>query len=381
MCQSRIHPLLASIPKCEHHVHLEGTLSPELLFALADRNGVKLPLADGVYNSAVSYSTYLSRNDAFQDLDSFLSLYYTGLSVLQKQQDFHDLAMAYFHQAAQDNVRHAEVFFDPQAHTSRGIAYKTALAGFKSASAEAETHLGISSKLIMCFLRHVPAADAIEHYHSARPDLLNGLIAGIGLDSSEKAYPPNLFESVYALALKDNVRRTAHAGEEMGPHVVSSSLDQLHVERIDHGRTIPQDVELLSRIARERVLVTLCPLSNLKLQGVKSIDELPVRIFLDADVKFSINSDDPAYFGGFILDNYCVVQEAFNLTTEDWRKICKASIEGSWCDDSRKKTLLEELEVAIDVFNKKSIGRSDRHQVISVLEHSSVKVVYREDRG
>ena len=336
-------------------MHLEGCLVPELLFALALRNNVNLPSTDGLYTSVASYFAYLSRNDAFQDLDAFLSLYYTGLSVLQTQQDYHDLAMVYFRQAAQDNVRHAEVFFDPQAHTSRGVAYETILAGFKSACTEAQTHLGISSKLIMCFLRHVPAADAIEHYYTARPDLLNGSIAGIGLDSSEKGYPPELFQGVYALALKDEVRRTAHAGEEVGPHVVVSSLDKLHVERIDHGRTIPQDLELLSRMAREGIMVTLCPLSNLKLQGVKSIDQLPVRVFLDAGVKFSINCDDPAYFGGFILDNYCAVQEAFNLTAEDWRQICKASIEGSWCDGTRKRTLLEELEVVIDAFNKHSL--------------------------
>ena len=335
-------------------MHLEGSLTPELLFKLSLKNGIKLPEKNNIYVSVDTYSAYLSRGDAFDDLESFLSLYYIGMSVLQTEQDFYDLAMGYFHRAAKDNVHHAEVFFDPQAHTSRGVAFELILAGFKSACNDARISLGLTSELIMCFLRHLPASEAVEHYTMARTHILNGSISGIGLDSSEKDYPPELFQNVYALAMEDEIRRTAHAGEEAGPESVLGALDILDVHRIDHGRTIPRDAELLSRIAQSKTLITLCPLSNLRLRGVQSVQDLPIRQFLDAGVKFSLNSDDPAYFGGFILDNYCAVQEAFDLTVSDWKYICEAAIEGSWCDDSRKTILLQHLGDVVDEFSSRS---------------------------
>ncbi|KAI4143175.1 MAG: hypothetical protein LQ340_007091 [Diploschistes diacapsis] len=329
-------------------MHLEGALTPDLLFSLAAHNSVTLP-SDPIYASPSALQAYYDRPDAFDSLQPFLDLYQIGVSVLQKEEDFHELGMTYFRRAARDNVRHAEVFFDPQCHTARqeGPSFGTVLAGFRSACAEAEASLRISTKLIMCFLRHLPLAGAMETYAAARSGLGDGTIAGIGLDSAEKGFPPELFAEVYELAVKEGINRTAHAGEEAGPDAVASALDNLKVMRIDHGRTIPEDPQLMERIAREKTLVTLCPLSNLKLNGVKSLPELPIRKFLDAGVKFSINSDDPAYFGGWTLDNYCAVQGAFDLTVREWKGICLAAIEGSWCNAKRKEELTRELEEVI----------------------------------
>jgi adenosine deaminase len=353
MCKSSLHPLLARLPKCEHHIHLEGAMTSELLFSLAKRNAVKLPdpEVNSPYASEDAYTAHLAQPDAFENLDSFLSLYYIGVSVLQQKQDFHDLGMTYFRRAAEDNVRHAEVFFDPQAHTNRGVALQIVVDGFKSACLEAETSLGITTNLIMCFLRHLPAVEATQTYRHASSYFLDGTISGIGLDSSEKDFPPELFKEVYDLAVKDGVRRTAHAGEEAGPQYVINALEHLNVQRIDHGRTIPQDLDLLAQLAKDNTLITLCPLSNLKLQGVASLSQLPIRNFLDAGLKFSINSDDPAYFGGFALDNYCAVQETFQLKVEEWKGICSAAIEGSWCDLERKNDLLAELEQVVNDFH------------------------------
>lgn len=324
-------------------------MTPELLFSLAAKNSVNLPVS--AHPAFASPSALLARYESFTSLDDFLQLYYVGMSVLQHATDFEALAWDYFQRAKTANVVHAEVFFDPQAHTSRGIAYTTVVKGFLAACYRAESELGISTKLIMCFLRHLPAAEAMSTYQTAKSDLLDGTLAGIGLDSSEAGFPAELFEDVYAAAKADGVKRTAHAGEEAGPESVKAALVSLDVQRIDHGRAIAHDPVLMREIAGREILVTMCPISNLKLKGVSEIADMPVRDFLDAGVRFSINSDDPSYFGGYILENYCAVQEAFDLKVEDWSWIARGAIQGSWCEDSRKKEMLNSLEGVLKEFS------------------------------
>jgi adenosine deaminase len=327
-------------------MHIEGALEPELLFSLASRNGVSLPVDTSP--AFTSPASLVERYKSFTSLDDFLHYYYIAMSVLQTSADFEALGMDYFRRAASQGVKHAEIFFDPQAHTSRGVGYATIVDGLQNAIARAKPELGISSLLIACVLRHLPVPDAVTHYEKyLEPDLASGKIAAMGLCSSEKGYLPKLFQPVFEPAVAKGYRRTAHAGEEGGPEYVRGALELLKVQRIDHGRTIPEDVSLLEEIAEKKILVTLCPLSNVCLKGVRSVDELPIRTFLDAGLRFSINSDDPAYFGGYILENYCAVQEAFTLNKEDWAKIVEGSIEGSWCDDVRKEELRTMLKDVI----------------------------------
>jgi adenosine deaminase len=338
---------LRALPKCEHHMHLEGSLSPSLLFALAAKNNITLPAStDPAY---ASIEALHARYDRFTGLDDFLGYYYIGMSVLINIADFEDLAYAYFQKAHEDGVRHAEVFFDPQAHTARGVELDTVVKGFAAGCARAEAEFGISSKLIMCFLRHLPAAEATAVFteaHSAGH--FDGTVHGIGLDSSEVGFRPELFREVFALAGEKGLRMTAHAGEE-GDHTnVSAALDELRVSRIDHGIRARDEPAVVERLAREGVLLTVCPLSNVKLRAVKSVSELPIREFLARGVSFSINSDDPAYFGGYCLDNYVAVHEAFGLSVAEWRGIVAAGIKGSWCDDKRKEVLMDILDKAVE---------------------------------
>ena len=343
MCHSPLHPLLVAIPKCEQHMHLEGSLSPELLFTLAGRNNITLPPPsdDPAFTSP---TTLLDRYTRFSSLDDFLHYYFIGMSVLIHEQDFEELAYQYLLRAKADGVVHAEVFFDPQAHIGRGIAYPIVRDGFVKACKRAEQELEISTKLILCFLRHLPVADAESTYETAKRDLDAGILAGVGLDSSEKGFPPGAWKGLYREAKASGTRRTAHAGEEGPVEYITEALRDLDVERVDHGIRLAEDSELMQEVAQKELLVTLCPLSNVRLQCVKAVDELPIRQFLDAGVRFSINSDDPAYFGGYILDNYCAVQEAFNLTTSEWRSIARAAAEGSWCGDERKEALLCQID-------------------------------------
>ena len=343
MCKHSLHTLLTRLPKCEHHIHLEGALTPSLLFTLAARNGITLPspTADPAYGSP---STLDARYQSFTSLDDFLHYYFIGMTVLIHESDFEALAWDYFQRAAGAGVTHAEVFFDPQAHTTRGILYSTVVAGFKAACERATRDLHISTCLILCFLRHLPVSSAEQVFTTALPDFENGTLQGIGLDSSEAAFPPQLFESVYAAAESKNINRTAHAGEEGPAEFIGSALSTLHVSRIDHGIRLPSSPELLACVAERQTMLTVCPLSNVRLRCVDNIGDLPIRTFLDRGVKFSINSDDPAYFGGYILENYCAVQEAFDLTLPDWESICRAGIQGSWCGNERKAELLKLLE-------------------------------------
>jgi adenosine deaminase len=351
MCQSPLHSFLASLPKCEHHLHLEGCLSPSLVFALAEKNNIALPSAaeNPIY---ASVATLQQRYEHFDNLQDFLDCYYRALAVVVTQDDFETLAWEYFTTAHADGVKHAEVFFDPQSHTERGIAFDTVVAGFNAACRRAEKELGITSVLIMCFLRHLPASDAASTMHMAvdggyfdiKADGERRVIGGLGLDSSEVGFRPELFTEQYVLGEKLGLHRTAHGGEEGDPSYIRGALDALRVQRIDHGIRLVEDPALLERVVNEDIMLTVCPLSNVCLQAVKEVGEVPIRRFLEAGVKFSLNSDDPAYFGGYILKNYCAVQKAFELTKEEWKTIVTNSINGSWVGQQRKTELLAMLD-------------------------------------
>ena len=347
MCKSHLHPFLAALPKVEHHMHLEGALSPSLLFTLAARNSITIPTNDEAFASPAAL---LDRYTRFSSLDDFLHYYFFGMNCLIHEQDFEQLAWEYFLKAKSDGVVHAEVFFDPQAHTGRGIAYETIVNGFTTACQRAERELELSTKLILCFLRHLPVEDSTATFNQARMDLETGRLAGLGLDSSEKGFPPGAWKEIYGTAKTKGIRRTAHAGEEGPVDYIREALRELDVERIDHGMRLAEDADLMREVAEKEILVTTCPISNWRLRCVSSIKDLPIRTFLDNGVMFSINSDDPAYFGGYILDNFCAVQDAFNLTAREWERITKAAVRGSWCNDKRKEYLLEMLKEIMERF-------------------------------
>ncbi|KAL8675514.1 MAG: hypothetical protein Q9168_000026 [Polycauliona sp. 1 TL-2023] len=328
-------------------MHLEGSLSPNLLFILAQRNDIGLPTSehDPAFASPIAL---LERYARFTSLDDFLHYYFIGMSTLVTARDFEELAWEYFKRAHSDGVVHAEVFFDPQAHTSRGIEYKTVRDGFLRACRQAESTFGMSTRLILCFLRHLPVSEAATTFGEARRDLEEGILAGIGLDSSEKNFPPTGWQAIYQEAKDLKIKRTAHAGEEGPVEYIREAVEKLDVERIDHGIRLAEDEDLMQHVAERSIMVTLCPLSNVRLQCVEKVEELPIRQFLDAGVPFSVNSDDPAYFGGYILDNYCAVQEAFSLTLHEWSTIVTASIVQSWCDESRKRAMLSRLNQVVE---------------------------------
>ncbi|KAF2641781.1 adenosine deaminase [Massarina eburnea CBS 473.64] len=340
MTNSDFQPFLRALPKCEHHMHLEGALSPEVLFKLAAKNNITLPQDDSAFASPESL---LARYRRFTSLDDFLHYYYIGMSALITSTDFEDLAWDYFQHASSDGVCHSEVFFDPQAHLSRGISYETVVSGFSRACKRAENELGVSSMLISCFLRHLPAKDCLSVFEQedVQKRYADGTVQGVGLDSSELAFPPENFVDLYSRAKECGLKLTAHAGEEAPASYIATALKELKVQRIDHGIKLVEDVELMERVAKEGTMLTVCPLSNVVLRCVDTIRDVPVRKLLDKGVKFSINSDDPAYFGGYCLDNYVAVQEAFGLSVAEWESIVRAGIEGSWCGDERKGELLK----------------------------------------
>ncbi|ODV86245.1 hypothetical protein CANARDRAFT_27498 [[Candida] arabinofermentans NRRL YB-2248] len=340
-CSQHMHDFLHELPKCEHHVHLEGTLGPDLLFPLAKRNNITLP-----DNFPKTPEALQIRYDQFADLEDFLGFYYIGMGVLITEEDFFELAWMYFNKAKKDGLHHAEVFFDPQGHLERGIDMDVVVGGFNRACEKAEAELGITTKLIMCLLRHLPVNNCMDTIELAKPHFAKGTIHGLGLDSSEKPFPPHLFIECYAKVAEHfpNVGLTAHAGEEGGPDFIINSLDKLNVTRIDHGVNSYKDDALLARLAENQTLLSLCPLSNVKLQVVKDVSELPIQKWLDANVPFSINSDDPAYFGGYILDNYIVVHTRFGFDLKTWVKIAKNGVHGSWITDARKKEILDAID-------------------------------------
>ncbi|MEV7995551.1 adenosine deaminase [Streptomyces sp. NPDC086077] len=323
------------LPKAELHLHIEGTLEPELAFELAARNDVKLPYAD---------TGELREAYRFEDLQSFLNLYYELMAVLRTEQDFADLANAYFARAAAQGVRHAEVFFDPQAHLERGVGMGTVVEGSGRALERSEREHGVSTQLIMCFLRDEPAESAMATLDSAKPYLHR--ITGVGLDSAEVGHPPVKFREVYEAAAALGLRRVAHAGEEGPPEYITEALDVLGVERVDHGLRCMEDPALVERLVRERVPLTLCPLSNVRLRAVDVLADHPLPAMLDAGLLCTVNSDDPAYFGGYAGDNFDAVRAALGLGEERLRELARNSFLASFLehDEERRARYLAEVE-------------------------------------
>ncbi|NML09462.1 adenosine deaminase [Sphingobium sp. AR-3-1] len=310
---------ITGLPKAELHLHIEGSLEPELMFALARRNGVAIPYAD-VEAVRAAY--------AFGNLQDFLDIYYAGADVLRTRQDFHDLAAAYFDRAAADGVVHAEIMFDPQTHTARGIPFAEVIEGLLSARAEAEARHGMTSLLILSFLRHLSEEDAVATLAEAEPWL--DRIAAVGLDSSEMGHPPEKFARVFATAREKGLRLVAHAGEEGPPAYVMQALDLLKVDRIDHGNRALEDAALVERLARDGMTLTVCPLSNLKLCVIDAIEDHPIDRMLTLGLKATINSDDPAYFGGYVADNYRAVAGARGLDRGQLATLARNSFTGSF---------------------------------------------------
>ncbi|MEU4268299.1 adenosine deaminase [Streptomyces sp. NPDC026092] len=310
------------LPKAELHLHIEGTLEPELAFALAERNGVELPYAD---------TEALREAYRFSDLQSFLDLYYELMGVLHTARDFTELADAYLARAAAQGVRHAEIFFDPQAHTARGVPIGTVVEGLAAALDRAEERHGVSTRLIMCFLRDESAESAMATLEAAKPYLHR--ITGVGLDSAEVGHPPSKFREVYEAASALGLRKVAHAGEEGPPEYIREALDVLGVERVDHGLRCMEDAELVARLVRDRVPLTLCPLSNVRLRAIDVLEDHPLPAMLAAGLVATVNSDDPAYFGGYVGDNFAAVRGALGLGREQLRVLARNSFEAAFLDD------------------------------------------------
>jgi adenosine deaminase len=321
--------IVLGMPKAELHIHIEGSLEPELIFALAQRNGVSLP-----------YPTVeaLRQAYAFTDLQSFLDIYYAGASVLLTEQDFYDMTAAYLKRADADNVRHAEIFFDPQTHTARGVPFETVINGIHRACQDGP----ISASLIMCFLRHLPEEEAIDTLEEALPH--RDKIIGVGLDSSEVGHPPEKFARVFERARALGLHLVAHAGEEGPPAYIESALDVLNVERIDHGVRCLEDPELVRRLVREQIALTVCPLSNIKLRVFDAMDEHNLRTLLDAGLRATVNSDDPAYFGGYINDNFVAAFEALPLDASHARQLAHNSFTASFLDRAKQREFLAEVD-------------------------------------
>ncbi|MGP2437080.1 adenosine deaminase [Streptomyces sp. JW3] len=327
------------LPKAELHLHIEGTLEPELAFELAARNGVALRYPD---------TEALREAYRFADLQSFLNLYYELMAVLRTERDFEDLANAYLARAAAQGVRHAEIFFDPQAHTARGVPLGTVVEGLWRALGSSEHHHGVSTRLILCFLRDQPADAALQTLTAARPYL--DRITGIGLDSAEVGHPPAKFREVYAQAAALGLRRVAHAGEEGPPAYITEALDVLGVERIDHGLRCAEDPALVERLVRDRVPLTLCPLSNVRLRTVETLADHPLPALLDAGLLCTVNSDDPAYFGGYAGDNFDAVRDTLGLTEDRLRELARNSFLASFLDDDEELRARYLAEVDAYVF-------------------------------
>lgn len=325
---SAVRELVRSLPKAELHLHIEGTLEPDLMFRLSKRNDFDIPYAS-VEEVQAAYE--------FTDLQSFLDIYYQGAGVLQTDEDFYELMKAYLMRAKSDGVRHAEIFFDPQSHTERGIGYGVFMEGFRAAMAESDLTTG----LILCFLRHLSGEDAVKALSAAEPHL-EGVI-GVGLDSSEVGNPPELFEDAFSMASSLGLRAVAHAGEEGPPEYVTGALDVLGAERIDHGVRSLEDPELVDRLRREQIPLTVCPFSNVALRVVDRLEDHPLPSMIGGGLLVSVNSDDPAYFGGYVADNYEGVAKAFELSEGDVVSLARNSIVSSFADEARKSELLAEL--------------------------------------
>ncbi|MFM8574804.1 MAG: adenosine deaminase [Limnohabitans sp.] len=335
----RLPELLRAMPKAELHIHIEGSLEPEMIFALARRNGVPLPYA----SVEALRSAY-----AFTDLQSFLDLYYAGASVLLHEQDFYDMAWAYFKRAQTDGVVRAELFFDPQTHTARGVTMQAVIEGLSRACADARTQLGISADLILCCLRHLSEDEALATLEAALP--WRAHFIGVGLDSSEVGHPPEKFARVFAHARALGLHVVAHAGEEGPPAYIWSALDVLQVERIDHGVQAIHDAALMQRLVDTQVPLTVCPLSNLKLCVFQALAEHNLGRMLEAGVRVTIHSDDPAYFGGYLLDNYLQTFAALHLGAPQAYRLAANSIEASFAPEADKHRWMHQLKQVFQAF-------------------------------
>ncbi len=324
---------IMALPKAELHMHIEGAMQPELMFRLAERNGIEL-----------RFASVEALRDAYQfsNLQQFLDLYYEGTRVLLVEQDFYELTWDYLARAHGDRVVHAELFFDPQAHLQRGVAFEVVVSGICSAMADAQQQLGLSSKLILSFLRHLPAAEAMKLWRQVEP--YHDRFVAVGLDSSELGHPPEPFQAVYQAARAGGLKAVAHAGEEGPPAYVWGALDVLGVDRIDHGNRALEDPRLVEELVRRQIPLTVCPLSNLRLAVVDDLRQHPLKQMLDLGLKVTVNSDDPAYFGGYISDNFVAVQQALDLQAEDLYRLARNSFESAFVDPSQQSLWISELD-------------------------------------
>ncbi|BBG30468.1 adenosine deaminase [Zymobacter palmae] len=327
---------ICGLPKIELHLHIEGTLEPELMFALAERNGVALPYAT-IDELRAAYD--------FHNLQSFLDLYYQGMNVLKTEQDFFDLAWAYFTRCAQDNLRHVEFFFDPQAHLERGVGLDVQFAGLNRACNEAEKELSITSSIILSFLRDMTEDSALATLEAALP--YREHFIGVGLDSAEVGNPPEKFVRVFERARAEGFHAVAHAGEEGPADYIQQALDLLKIERIDHGVRCVEDDALMKRVAEEHIPLTVCPLSNLYLKVIDRMEDHTLPQLLAAGLKVTLNSDDPAYFGGYMNDNFLAVQKAFSLSREQWVTLTRNAIDATFASAARQQALHDELNAYI----------------------------------
>lgn len=334
---SSLHELVQRLPKAELHLHLEGSLEPELMFELAQRNGIEIPFKT-VEEIHAAYE--------FSNLQDFLDIYYVGMNVLISEQDFYDLTFDYLRRVHADNVVHLEVFFDPQGHTDRGIAFETVITGITRALDQAETEWGMTSRLILCFLRHLSEDAAFETLEQAKPHL--DQIEGVGLDSSEMGHPPSKFERVFAAAAELGLKRVAHAGEEGPPDYVVEALDLLKVDRIDHGNRALEDGALVQRLVDSRMALTVCPLSNLRLCGVERLEDHPLGRMLDLGLIATVNSDDPAYFGGYVNDNYIRTAEAIGLTAAQIITLARNSFIASFLPEDEIAAHLAVIDAVVE---------------------------------
>ena len=324
---------IQNIPKAELHVHIEGTFEPELMFEIAKRNNIELKYAT-VQDIKESYQ--------FNNLQEFLDIYYSGANVLINEQDFYDLTMAYLRRAHEDNVVHTEIFFDPQTHTDRGISFDTVINGLVRAQEDAKKQFGISSALIMCFLRHLSEESAFETLEMALPH--KHKIVGVGLDSSENGNPPSKFFNVFGKVRDHGFFVVAHAGEEGPSENIWEAIELLEAERIDHGVAAIEDELLIEKLRESEIALTVCPLSNVKLKVFEEVGEVPIKEFLDNDILVTINSDDPPYFGGYINDNFLQVAKAQNLTREDIFTLAKNSFKAAYIPEQKRQAFIDNLK-------------------------------------
>jgi len=379
LSQKQIAEYIRGMPKVELHLHIEGSFEPELVFRIAERNGLEVkierPAPQGgedravikkLAGTAAAIGAVITQKDDesikvvfatagqlaqaydFDNLQEFLDIYYAGMNVLQSEQDFYELTMAYLEKCDAQNVKHVEIFFDPQGHTCRNIPFGTVINGIHRALQDGKKKYAISSGLIMSYLRHLSEEDAIDTWQEAQPYL--DKFIGVGLDSSELGHPPGKFKNVFAMAKAKNKKLLAHAGEEGPPEYIWEALDVLEIDRVDHGNRSLEDAKLVSRLVAEGVALTVCPLSNDKLQVVNSMSDHPLKRMLDLDLKPTVNSDDPAYFGGYMNENFEAVQSALNLSIDDIRTLVHNGINGSFASDERKVELRNSSDAYHDAF-------------------------------